>query len=190
MNNNKDNRNKYSLDYNIIKKSIIKSTKSLGEGDICNLRFRVNIKKLTEMLSDINLIPINVGSDSKPIKIDNVPLLSEQFKGQKLKWLSEDREFTTLVLVSYDKSNGIDDELENKLATLSIPREDCPSIDRVNTLSDIIAEYPCYLATVVSYQSNDIRFIGRPSYGIVVRANSIVIRSELYRHNFNGDDIN
>ena len=57
-----------------------------------------------------------------------------------------------------------------------------PDLDKVNTLAKIIANYPCYFATVVSYESNDPMREGKPTYTIGCRANTITIEHEKYKY--------
>jgi hypothetical protein len=58
-----------------------------------------------------------------------------------------------------------------------------PDFDPVDIMADIEADYPCYNATVVGYQTNNPDYIGKNNYSIVIRANIRVITSPEYSYN-------
>ena len=60
-----------------------------------------------------------------------------------------------------------------------------PTIDRTGIVSNLVANYPCWFATVVSYQSNNPKYLGKPSYEIKCRANKVVITNSDYQYNPN-----
>ena len=167
-----------NVDYNLLKSAIIKSCKS--ERD--SLKFSIDYEKLSTSVDDFGLVALNVGTKSKKVSVDNVNIISEYFKGQRLSWFDKNKEFTILTFLPIDVLDEKCEALIEELHTLSV---DDPDIDHVNTLASIIAEYPCYSAIVASYMSNDPKRFGRPSYEIKIRANTVAIKQKLYEFNHN-----
>lgn len=165
-----------SLDYAVLKSNIIKACKN-EKGTI---KFIVNHDKLSGLVDDIGLRMVNVGTKSNRVKSTDIALLSEYFKGKKLSWFTEHREFTTLVFVLED---AIDEECEALIKKMNESIIDDPELDKVEILAKIIADYPCYFATVVSYKSNDPDRAGRAFYEIKPRANTVMIKREDYKYN-------
>lgn len=170
-----------AIEYNILKSDIIKACKQSEKNGI---KFFVNYDKLNNLVNDMGLRMVNIGTKSERVDAKNVPLLSEYFKGRKLSWFNKNKEHTTLVFVL---SEAIDDKCERLLNSMDTTCIDDPENDKVNSLATIIAEYPCYLATVISYMSNDPNRFGKPSYEIKCRANTIAIKREEYK--FNHEDM-
>lgn len=166
-----------TIEYNMLKSNIIKACKQVEKGEI---KFIVNYDKLNSFVDDFGLEMVNIGTKSKQLEASDVPLISEYFKGRKLSWLNDNKYYTTLVFVL---SESIDKKCESLLKAMNTPCVEDPDIDKVNALATIIAEYPCYFATVISYMSNDPVRFGKPSYEIKCRANTVAIKREDYKYN-------
>ena len=71
----------------------------------------------------------------------------------------------------------------NKLKT---PQIDDPNDDKVNDVAELLANYPCYNATIVAYKNNNPKFIklNKPSYIIQIRANKVIITNSNYQYNW------
>ena len=166
------------VDYNLIKKAICRSASQITRG---LLPFKVDLEKLNPSIADLQLVALPNFYVSEPVTRREIPFMSEYFKDQKLKWFNRSRQYCVLTFVPVDR---IDDELERKIGILKRSNEvSDPDVDPVDIMADIIADYPCYNATVVGYQSNDPNFIGRNSYSIVIRANKNVITDPEYQYN-------
>ena len=164
------------VDYKLLKNSIIKACTS--EKD--SVKFNVNFDKLSRLVDDIGLVVLRVGGESKRVSVSNINILSEYFKGPKLSWLGEGKEFTTLTFLYTD---SIDEKCEQLIESLHTSPVDDPEIDHTNVFATILAEYPCYSATIVSYKSNSPKRFGKASYEIKIRANTVAIKDQLYEYN-------
>lgn len=167
----------YTVDYNVLKSNIIKSCRQVEENEI---KFIVNYDKLSKKIDDVGLTLVNVGTKSMKVTPTDIVNISEYFKDKKLSWFNDNKEFTQLVFV---KSDSIDDKLATLLDQMNKTHIDDPDLDKVNVLSEIIANYPCYFATVVSYESNDPVRFGKPTYIISCRANTVTVMQENYKYN-------
>lgn len=167
----------YSVDYNVLKSNIIKSCIQVEKDE---LLFEVNYDKLSDLSEDIGLAVVDVGTKSKAVEAKDIIILSEYFKGKKLSWFNENKEYTQLVFVKLDNA---DDHLLELLEDMNTNEVDDPDIDKAATLAEIIANYPCYTATVVAYNSNNPERLGKISYMIGCRANTITITQENYKYN-------
>lgn len=165
-----------NLDYKVLKSNILKCCRSERE----STKFIVNYDKLYHMVNSMGLIMVNVGTKSKEVQPSDVVYLSEYFKGKRLSWISEYKQFTTLVFI---QSEHINDKAEKLLDIINSSIIDNPSIDKVKALSTLIAEYPVYFSTIISYMSNDPQKYGKASYEIKCRANLISIQQEEYEYN-------
>ena len=167
-----------SLDYNLIKKCIIRASKQESQ---TTLDFIINAEKLNEYVEPHGLVFLKNGIKSRFVKSTDIPLISEYFKKQKLSWFNRSRHFTSLSFVVKDsldeKGLKLIEDLYDK------DREDDPDFDRVATVADILADYPCYNAVVVAYRSDDPNRLGKNSYTIIIRANINVISSPDYEYN-------
>lgn len=166
-----------NVNYRVLKKDIIKSCFQKSPE---SMHFFIDFKKLCEMVEDINLVPVNVGMDSKKVEIDLIPYLSEYFEKSRLSWFTESKYSTVICFVD---SEAIDDKAKELIEKIDIMQINEPDVDKVNVLATLVAEYPCYFATIVSYQSNDPKRVGKPSYEIVCRANKVVIKNSNYQYN-------
>lgn len=165
-----------AIKYSVLKNLIIKSCRNEKPG----IKFIVNYDKLSKLVDEIGLCMVNVGTKSKDVSSNDIALLSEYFKGNKLSWFNSEREYTTLVFVLKD---AIDEKCEELISEMNKTLIDDPDLDKVKNLSTIIAEYPCYFATIVSYKSNDPNRCDRASYEIKPRANTVMIKREDYKYN-------
>lgn len=167
-----------SVDYKVLKSNIIKA---------CNAKpspskydFTVDYEKLKGLVAGLELVPVMLNMDSKRVHPNDIPFISEYFEKSRLAWFNDEKFFTVLTFV---KSDAIDEhaaELLNKIATLDV---DAPEEDKVQDMSDLVANYPCYFATIVSYRNDSPNRCGKPSYLIVCRANKVVIKSSDYQYN-------
>lgn len=170
------------VDYNLIKRCIVKSCKQI---DPRLLNFKINGEKLEAMVANSGLTFVSNGLDSRFVESRDIALISEYFKKNKLEWFNRSKQFTTLTFID---SESLDEEAERLLVLLrdTISSSD-PDFDPVEAVAYLIANYPCYNATVVAYQSNDPNKFGKNSYTIIMRANVIAITQQEYE--YNNDDI-
>lgn len=166
-----------NVDYRMLKNSIIKSCTQKSTG---SMHFRVDFEKLSEKVKDLNLVPVNVGMEGKKVGIEDIPYISEYFEKSRLSWFTESKCSTVICFVD---SESIDDKAKELINKVNTKQVDEPDVDKVEAFATLVAEYPCYFATIVSYQSNDPKRVGRISYEIVCRANKVVIKSSDYQYN-------
>lgn len=162
------------VNYNLLKNAIIRSAKQTAKNTI---NFKIDPDILSDVLTQ-NEIPLSVlstiGMESKSITIEDIPYLSEFFKGEKLSWITEEKQFTTLVFaIKSDEADSLIEVIETDKVDAIIDE-----IDRVNAMADLLANYPCYIVTIISYRSNDPKRIGKPSYEIKCRANTVSLKME------------
>lgn len=160
------------VEYSSIKSNIVKACKATHKEEPS---FIVNYEKLNRSINNIGLTMLNVGTKSERVNPKDIPFMSEYFVGKDLQWLDEDKDHTTLVFVDND---AIDDTLSSLIKDLEDFND--RDIDRTKTISNIVANYPCYFAEVVSYVRNDPNYFGELSYHIICRANKVIIRSVGY----------
>ena len=164
------------LDYKILKKKILKAVRQPGQ----TLEFVVNAKQLDTLVRPLGISFIYNDFQSEQVTGSNIPLLSEYFKREKLSWFNRSRHFSTLTFVDLesldDRGNRILEELQRK------DRSEDPSFDRADYVAELLAYYPCYNATVVSYRSEDPERMGKNSYTIIIRANINAILKQQYEY--------
>lgn len=157
------------LDYNILKKKILKACKQPGQ----TLEFIVDAKKLNLSVEELGLAFAYNDMKADPVNSGVIPLIGEYFKGDKLSWFNRSRYYLTLTFVDLE---SLDERGHKILAALqSKDRSEDPSFDRVDYVAELLAYYPCYNATIVSYRSEDPERIGKNSYTIIIRANTNAI---------------
>ena len=166
-----------SVDYKVLKSNIIKACSPKTKN---GYSFEVNYDKLKSLVEGLELTPVNVGMECKRVHPEAIPFLSEYFEKSKLSWFNDEKYYTVLTFV---KSDAIDERCQMLLDRLQMPQEDDPDNDKVHDMSTLVADYPCYFATVVSYRNDSPNRCGKPSYVIVCRANKIVIKSSDYQYN-------
>lgn len=162
-----------NLDYKLIKSAVIRACKAQRDA----VSFIVNYDKLSSYADSIGLTAVNVGTKSKLVDPTIIPFMGEYLKGQNLSWVNGNKHYTMLVFVQTEK---VDEECMKLLADMHVCREDDPDVDKVATLSKLMANYPCYTALVVSYISNEPARCGKTSYQVKVRANNVTIRQDGY----------
>ena len=170
------NSNK-NVDYDILKDNIIKSCNAIKAGSI---NFEVDYDKLLSQVNDYGLTPAKNGLIAHRVSVENIPYLSEYFEKTHLSWITEERYTTVLTFFLTD---DFDEKGLEILEALNSEQVDDPDNDKVADMSYLIANYPCYFATVISYRNDDPKRHGRPSYVIKCRANKIIIKSEAYKYN-------
>ena len=171
------------LDYNKLKKSIIKSCKQDGTNI---LNFSIMADNLNRLVENYGLIFLYNDFNSEAVTGSNLALISEYFKKEKLAWFNRSRHFISLSFVVTD---SLDEEGLKLVAQLKDNRSKDPDFDRVKILSAILSNYSCYNALVVAYRSDDPNRIGKNSYTIMVRGNVNAILDEendYYNSNNNG----
>jgi hypothetical protein len=145
------------------------------------MKFEIDFEKLSDLAKELNLTPLYNALVSKPVHPQNIPFLSEYFEKERLSWFSDSKFFTVLTFID---TESIDEKAEKLIELLASDPIETPENDKVKNIATLVAEYPCYFATVVSYQNNDPNRAGRPSYEIICRANKVVIRSSDYQYNY------
>ena len=166
-----------NVDYKVLKSNIIRACTPVK----CdNINFRVNFDKLSHLVDDIGLVPINVGMVPKKVLPELIPYLSEYFVKTNLSWFNENKYSTVITFVD---TSSIDEKAQNLIDKLNQEQVEDPDNDKVKDIAVLVAEYPCYFATIVSYRNDDPKRAGKPSYEIKCRANKVVIESSDYQYN-------
>jgi hypothetical protein len=165
-----------NVSYKDLKSNIIKALKQISPD---SMQFSVCIDKLADLTEDMSLLPLNVGLDSSQIMADQVPYISEYFQNSKLSWIDNSKFSTVLIFIDTTSLNKTALDLIEEL------KSEDPTIDRTGIVSNLVANYPCWFATIVSYQSNNPKYLGKPSYEIKCRANKVVITNSDYQYNPN-----
>lgn len=174
---------KYAYNYAVLKKDILKSIIRNKEN---MLKFKVDANKLNAILEheeDMELVCLNTGLFSRTLKEEDIPYISVYFKDERLEWfdVNKGKNYTSIVLL--DKKS-IDEECLNLIEQLNIKdKESDIDIDRGKALATILANYPCLIAQIVSYRSNNPDFMIRSSFTIAIKANTVLIRDDNYRYN-------
>lgn len=166
-----------SVDYKKLRATVVKSCKTVkGEG----LKFTVKAKSLQEALSAMEpkLRLINVGLTSNPVMDKDIVYLSEYFIKDDLKWFDQDKEFTSIIMIPEE---AITEDCEELIAKLNTEQIDDPEIDRTEVMAKLIADFPCYFVTIVSYKKHDPR--RSSAFELKCRANKVVIKSDSYNYN-------
>ena len=165
------------VNYKILKSNIIKACKH-EKCSVDPTAFKVDYKKLYELVEDINLVPILAGMEAEKICPRVIPYMNEYFDKSHLIWLSESKHMTTIAFID---AEYIDDTAMDLLEKLKMPKVDDPENDKVQAYAQLVANYPCYFATIVSYQNNAPTVV-RPSYEIACRANKVTIKMSEYKY--------
>lgn len=167
------------IDYSTIKRCIIKSCKQESSK---TLNFKIDSNKLNDLVKkECNLSFIDNGTISRPVKSFDIPLISEYFKKEKLEWFNRSKHYTSITFIDEE---SLDDEAKRLLVMLhDSNRIANPEFDSVEAVAYLLANYPCYSAVVVAYQSGDPNRIGKNSYTIIIRANVNAITKEGYEYN-------
>lgn len=169
-----------NIDYKVLKNRIIRSCNPLCKEIV---DFEIDYSKLVDECRELNVVPICFGLEASRVKPELIPYLNEYFKDENLSWFSSAK-FSTII--SFIHKDYIDEKAEELLNKLKDPQVDDPDFDKVSAVAKLLAEYPCYSATVVSYKSNNPKYIkgGRPSYIVQIRANKVVIVNSDYQYTY------
>ena len=184
------------MDYNVLRKIVAGCVRNV-KGD--ESQFRINLNELTKRVKELGLIPVLYKNDyiSKSVTVDDIIVLAEFFKEDKLQWFDGDRSFEFLTFI---REEDIDDNLQNLLQDLSHARlneidensEPCRIkpigeqakdsccrackqrvVDAKSTFISIISAYPCYTTVIAKWVKKD-----SISLNIRFRANSLLINAE------------
>ena len=168
-------RIKYDVDFNAVKTAIRKSysLKSIGLG------FHIDYNVLDVEVANYGLTCVYTNPDSKLINVEDVTGIAEFYKGPKLLWLTDRKEFANIIFI---KTESIDDIARELLEKLKKPQVEDPSFDRIEAVAKILAEYPCYTAICISYRSNDPKRHGLVGMEISMRASTVTIKNDNYRY--------
>lgn len=165
-----------TVDYKSLKREIIKGLRYNQNSVI----FDVDYPVINENVSELGLQMIPMFEPATIIEPKDIPFLSEYFVGNALSWIDRYKAFTTLTFIQTDY---IDNEARELLYQVMTPPTEDPNFDFTAAMSKLVANYPCYFATIVSYMSNDPSRMNRPTYEIACRGNKVVIRSSAYKYN-------
>ena len=187
----------FNVDYKLLKSRIIRSCVS-KEKEIVD--FSIDYCKLVELCEELNITPIYFGMEAKRVKPELIPYINEYFKDENLSWFNSSK-FSTVI--SFIHTNYIDDRARELLERLKVPQvdkpenekddkdededeKDNPDDDKVADVAELLANYPCYSATVVAYKSNNPKYIkfNKPSYVIQIRGNKVTISNSDYQYNY------
>lgn len=170
----------FNVDYKILKNRIIRSCFSNAKEIV---DFKIDFEKLESDCRELGILPMYFGLDARRVKPEIVPFLNEYFKDENLSWFTDNKFYTVL---SFIHTDYIDEKATELLDKLKIKQEDDPSIDKVHIIAELLANYPCYSAAVVSYKSNNPKFIKtcKPSFIIQIRANKVTITNSDYQYTY------
>lgn len=152
------------INYKDLKKAIAKSCGSSGDG-----LFIINLEKLTKFTSELGLVPVApsiIGVKATPISTSDIPNISNYLEGERLEWIDGAKSVMNIVFVRKDYEEALNNELDS-------------INDNAKAVSTIVANYPCYFALIVGYNSNDPDRCRKLNYLIGCRANKITL-SEKY----------
>lgn len=196
------------MDYNVFRKIIASCVE--GKGD--NIFFRVNTRKLCTKLKKFGIIPILYKNEfvSKAVEYDDIFLLAEYFKEDKLEWFDGERTFLPMLFV---REEDMTDELQDLLYNLHQARVSgskgeeigCPydkikivdnqcdcccccchyndNIDVKTILINIISKYPCYFVIIGKWVKEE-----NISLNIRFRASSILINTDKDENDENNNE--
>ena len=162
------------MNYKTLKRYIVRSAEKVGKRGV---DFKINIERLNRDVAELQLTCIPYGEHARQISPNDLPMLVEYYREDKLEWLSREKYITSLIFVD---STKMDEHLNHLIHRLMHRPEDDPDMDPVRILGEILGSYPCYLAVVVSYQNNSPNSVGRNSYFIACRANKVIIKDPAY----------
>lgn len=176
---NSEDKKLFNLDYNKLKKLIMASCIDDPNEP---LKFSINFNKLELAIDNNNMgiCLVKNGLRSKYINQDTIILLSQQYNGDRLKWFDQHKQYTALLFIRKDT---MDERARKIVLQLKNIREgEQLAIDKVKLLAELTANYPCFIANIVAYSSNDPEKIGRNSYTINIRANLLERQAEDYAY--------
>lgn len=149
--------------------------------------FTIDLKRLNDLVQPFALMVVPNNIKSKRIGPEDIPYLGEFFKKTKLKWLDRFKFFSSVVFVRTDIEGALDHEFYELIHDMTVDQLENPDIDKTETMAKILAKYPCYVASVVSYKNADIKMAGTISFEIICKANIITIEYDnAYYHSPEG----
>ena len=160
----------YKVNYTTLKKAIRKSTMQ-GKG----IDFRFDFEKLNENVAECGLTAIPNDIRSRRVNPEDVAYLGEFFKATDLQWIDQYKHMSSLIFI---KTDSIDEKAAELIEDMKKPQIDYPDIDKVETLTKLLALYPCYTASVISYKSSDPKRYGLLCTEIICKANMITIQDD------------
>ena len=162
------------INYKDLKKAIAKSCDSSRDG-----LFTINLEKLTKFTSELGLVPITpfiLGAKAAPISTSDIPNISNYLEGERLEWIDGAKSVMNIVFVRKDYEEALNNELDS-------------INDNVKAVSTIVANYPCYFALIVGYNSNDPDRCRKLNYLIGCRANKIVLSEKYSKNDKDTDEV-
>ena len=163
-----------SMNYKTLKRLIVRSAERTNKRTV---DFEIDLDNLNNDLAELDLIALSYGLEARRISLNDVPLIAEYYKEDKMGWISKEKFITSLVFID---SNKVDENLAEMIEELKTKDADDPDLDKIAIMSEILGTYPCYLALVVSYQNNSPNSVGKNSYYIACRANKVIIKDPHY----------
>lgn len=167
----------YKVDYVKLSKCI---RDSLIQGRTIDFEF--DFDKLAAGVAEYDLLVVPNPVKSKRIGPEDIVFIGEFFKGDKLSWIDHHKYYSSLVFVRTDVEGALDEEFYELMEDMKKPLIDNPDIDKAETLARILAKYPCYVATVVSYKNADIKRTGLLNTEIICKANTVTIKLDNYEY--------
>lgn len=157
----------YKINYKEVRKAIVKSCRTKRDSVLI---FTVDFEKLAELTEKMGLIPIAIDKPSEMVTELHIPIISEYFKGEKLKWMDSKKSIMNIVFMKKADYNDMGGE------------EYFDSYDdTTKALANILADYPCYFGLIVAYYSKDPDRYNKLNYLVGVRANKMVL-SERFKN--------
>lgn len=147
--------------------------------------FTVNLEKLNSLVDEIGLEAVSCSLESKKIAPEDMFPISLFFKGGKLEWMSDAKEYTILTFVLQE---AIDDRCRELIDLMKVSNTDDPELDKTKVLAEIIANYPCYYVIAVAYKSNEPRRFRQLTYETKCRCNLVAIARDNYGYSKPEDD--
>ena len=111
------------MNYNVLRKVV----SSCVEGRQNDPHFRINMFKLRKLTADLGLVPLvyKESYNSKRVMPDDIPLLMEYFKEDKIEWLDSKRTFLTLIFIRQeDLVDNLQELTEDLLEGMYKPKDD------------------------------------------------------------------
>ena len=167
-----------NVDYKIIKRCIVDNATKTSK--VTN-SFEIKLEELNVSLQSYAIQALPVGLTGKRVEPSDIYSISEYFVADKLAWFDKGKFVTTLIFT--DAGQYMDVELERLIEKLYTKETEDPDLDKSHIVATILAKFPCYMAMVVSYQSNDPTKMNKNSYFINCRANKVIIRDPNYQYN-------
>lgn len=161
------------INYKDLKKAIAKSCVSSGDG-----LFTIDLGKLTKFTSELGLVPVTpfvLGAKAATISTSDIPNISNYLEGERLEWIDGAKSVMNIIFVRKDYEEALNYELDSN--------------DIVKAVSTIVANYPCYFALIVGYNSNDPDRCKKLNYLIGCRANKITLREKYNKIERDTDEV-